>query len=267
MAIKKLLQDVNLGRDIFQTIQDLKDLAMEENWDWIESPTHKNPILYNYICYTYEKVLSEGKVMSINALDQRDNVLKDYAIFNTGLATNNQEEIFAFMTKYTAPHARQKWVLIGWRKRSSTQLRIFPTVPGPASYFTDPSDLLYDTRLELIPNVDHIINDRSIRFPEQIAANPTFLKNVLEGAITNAINRIKRNYKTAVPQFYNNKIQLLLPLSLTSQDKADLALVVEKVRDSNGNPIHYSANTCLTLSMAINNARLIAKPDNEWLKC
>jgi hypothetical protein len=26
----------------------------------------------------------------------------------------------------------------------------------------------------------------------------------------------------------------------------------------------YRANTCLTLDMAINNARLIAKPDDEW---
>ena len=28
----------------------------------------------------------------------------------------------------------------------------------------------------------------------------------------------------------------------------------------------YSGRTCLTLDMAINNARLIAKPDDEWLK-
>jgi hypothetical protein len=53
---------------------------------------------------------------------------------------------------------------------------------------------------------------------------------------------------------------LLLPLCLNTKAKADLALVIEK---ENG---VYRASTCLTLDMAINNARLIAKPDDEWLK-
>ena len=45
-----------------------------------------------------------------------------------------------------------------------------------------------------------------------------------------------------------------------SKSKADLALVIENCNGS------YRASTCLTLDMAINNARLIAKPDDEWLK-
>lgn len=83
---------------------------------------------------------------------------------------------------------------------------------------------------------------------------------LLEGTINDAKRRIRRNYKTAVPQYYKGKLQLLLPLCLTSKAVADLALVVEKVNNI------YRASTCLTLDMAINNARLIAKPDDEWLK-
>ena len=83
---------------------------------------------------------------------------------------------------------------------------------------------------------------------------------MLHGAVEDAKKRIRRNYKTAVPQFFKNRIQLLLPLCLKEERKADLALAVEKENDI------YRATTCLTLDMAFNNARLIAKPDDEWLK-
>jgi hypothetical protein len=46
---------------------------------------------------------------------------------------------------------------------------------------------------------------------------------------------------------------------MTSKIDADLALVVN--RDENS----YVAHTVLTLDQAFNNARLLAKPDREWL--
>lgn len=70
------------------------------------------------------------------------------------------------------------------------------------------------------------------------------------------------NYKIAVPQYYDGKIQLLLPLCLTSgSPNPDLALVVHRLNDKT-----YTARTCLTLKMAYNNARLIVKPQSNWLK-
>lgn len=84
----------------------------------------------------------------------------------------------------------------------------------------------------------------------------------LEGAIDEAKKMVKTNYKIAVPQYYDNKIQLLLPLCLTpGSPNPDLALVTHKL---NGNT--YTARTCLTLKMAYNNARLIVKPQSSWLK-
>ncbi|MCI0448617.1 MAG: DUF3825 domain-containing protein [Chlorobi bacterium] len=72
--------------------------------------------------------------------------------------------------------------------------------------------------------------------------------------------KIKMNYKTAIPQYFEGRIQLLLPLCFSAPQTADLAVVANKA----GN--FYTARTCLTLEMAYNNARLIAKPDQEWLK-
>lgn len=66
----------------------------------------------------------------------------------------------------------------------------------------------------------------------------------------------KENY---VPQYYEGKIQLLLPLCLMSDDKPDVAIAVTKKDNS------YQGHTCITLDMAYNNARLIAKPESNWL--
>lgn len=72
---------------------------------------------------------------------------------------------------------------------------------------------------------------------------------------------MRRNYKIAVPQYFitEGTIQLLIPLCLAAQDVADLAIVVEDY----GNM--YRASTCLTLDQAMNNARLLARPDRDCL--
>ena len=82
------------------------------------------------------------------------------------------------------------------------------------------------------------------------------------GAIDEVIKMVKTNYKIAVPQFFKGKTQLLLPLCHTPGSKnPDLALVIYKVDENN-----YCARTCLTLEMAYMNARLIVKPQSDWLR-
>ena len=86
------------------------------------------------------------------------------------------------------------------------------------------------------------------------------LQTFLKGAIDNAKQRVRRNYKAAIPQYYRGRVQLLMPLCLSRPDVADLALVV----DNHG--AFYRAATCLTLDMAYNNARQLARPDRDWLQ-
>ena len=87
------------------------------------------------------------------------------------------------------------------------------------------------------------------------------LQYLITGCISDTKEKLKRNYKLAVPQYFitGGTIQLLIPLCLSTVDSADLAIVVEDY----GNM--YRASTCLTLDMAINNARLLARPDRDWL--
>jgi hypothetical protein len=122
--------------------------------------------------------------------------------------------------------------------------------------------LVFDTRRDFRVNIEHIIGETPReRFPHPYDAMEDFaLQTVLKGAIDNAKERVRRSYKTAIPQYYQGRIQLLLPLCLSQPQRADLALVVERY------PTFYRASTCLTLDMAYNNARQIATPDRDWLQ-
>ncbi|NJI73203.1 DUF3825 domain-containing protein [Sphingobacterium kitahiroshimense] len=234
-----------------QSIEDLKELAMEDNWDYCNDPTGKHPILVNYVHHTFEKVHGEAKI----------EYTEDFCCFNTGLVTENQEEIFCYLQINKRPNSSIPYYFIGWRKSSHRDLSKFSKLADVANYITDPSDLIYNPQFELRINIDHIIQDNKERFPTPLNRMENYLlSNILQGTIEDAKRRVKRNYKTAIPQYYKGKLQLLLPLCLQEKGKADLALVIEKENDV------YRASTCLTLDMAINNARLIAKPDDEWLK-
>lgn len=244
------LFDYTWFSDFHGSIEELKSIAMKEDWDYKKNPIGKNPILENYIKHTFVKLYEGKKVLEQNG----------YSVFNTGLVTDYQEEIFAF-SQYNKRQSSIKWFFIGWRKSSDRDLMKFTKLPKNANYFDNSSDLIYDTKLNLRPNINHIIDDNITRFPTALQTMDKYQLGVLlEGTINDAIKRIRRNYKTAVPQYYDGRLQLLLPLCLTSKASADLALVIEKENDV------YRASTCLTLDMAINNARLIAKPDDEWLK-
>lgn len=55
-------------------------------------------------------------------------------------------------------------------------------------------------------------------------------------------------------------MQLLLPLCLLSDDEVDLALAVEQTPSGS-----YLGHTVLPLDWAYKNARLICRPDSDWL--
>ena len=136
----------------------------------------------------------------------------------------------------------------------------FSEKPELTNYFQNAGELIYDSTKRLIPDFEHILDDREKRFPESFRnlGKPLQVERI-KSAIDAALTRIKRNYKTAIPQFYDDSIQLLLPLCLEDVEVADVALVVANEGEV------YRANTVLPLDWAYNNARLLAKPDREWL--
>lgn len=246
-------EDFALMPKFAEDIEVLADFAEIEDWSYKNTiNTVTNPILRNYIKYTYKRIAEEKKV-TITA-DEK------YACWNTGLITVNQEPIYILFSENRLSDHPTYWHFWKFARRGEGELNKFLSIPEMAHYFDDPSILVYDTRKELRANIEHIVQDNRDRFSTELKEMNSFgLQNIVKGAIDSAKERVKRNYKTAIPQYYNGNIQLLLPLSLTDPAKADMALAVERFSD------FYRAATCLTLDMAYNNARQLARPDRDWL--
>jgi Domain of unknown function (DUF3825) len=236
-----------------------EDLAAFEEWDYSDSHEKKFTILKNYLEFTFRKLKQENKIAYTS-----DN---KYACFNTGLVTDNLEDIFAFFEEYRNPRpgSTVPFCFKAFLKESDNNiLRNFSgNIPDIANFFEKPELLIFNPKCRLIPDIDHIIQDNILRFPNHLqGAGDSELRRQLIGSIDEIKKKVRTNYKIAVPQYYDSKIQLLLPLCLTAgSPNPDLALVVHKLNDDT-----YTARTCLTLKMAYSNARLIVKPQSNWLK-
>ena len=216
----------------------LASIAAPEIWSNETYPN--NGILANYIVNTYKKLQAERKII----------IESDYALFNTGLFTKYYEPIYAFQTGSD----------ISFLTDYELGNKGIPERPERANYFSKPELLLFDWHFPINVHYPHILEDteNQKRIPKDILQSENLI-NIFDGAINTMKKKVSANYKIAIPQYFDGKIQLLLPLCLQSDNQPDLALVVTKVGD------YYQGHTCLTLDMAYNNARLIAKPESNWL--
>ena len=91
------------------------------------------------------------------------------------------------------------------------------------------------------------------------------MRAAFDAAVKLAMKKVRWNFGMAVPMFYPTRrsYSFLLPLALENPSVVDLALVINKIKDSNN---HYQAQTILTMGMAYNNARLLRRPETPWLR-
>ena len=247
------LYDYMYWGDYNAQIQSLAEKALTEKWSFEER--NDNCILKNYLENTFIQLQKENKVIETDI----------YCLFNTGLFTDHYIPIYVYgelNKKYIEDSSFQKWYFKGFKDEYElASIDVGVDFPERADYFNDTSLLVFDYHCKIHVNYSHILED--LNTSERL---PKFIKNSerpldsLKGYIDTAIQRVTANYKLAVPHFYQNKIQLMIPLCFNKDNIPDVALVLEK---RNGK--HYQAKTCLTLEMAYNNARLIAKPESNWL--
>ena len=269
-------------------LQVLAQTAEPERWNYLHVPSYRRlQILDNYVRHTFSRAFDQQKLV------EGDGMLA----FNTGLLTSGQEEIFAVfeIAEHYDPtrpigDANKKWFLKHWARSGDRMLTDLVEFPALVEYWADPRDLVFDPKLEVQLNLDHIVRDNLSRFPEELGGRvdannvptdltaeegdfdadipeeapvespiPLATRNALEGAMKNSIRLAQRSYRVAVPQFYRGKIQLLLPLYLRSSDRPDLALTLER----HGG--WYRAATVLYPDWAYSHARLLARPNSEWL--
>lgn len=286
------------------TLRTLADMALPEQWDFKGSSIKNFYILRQYLKYTFLRLSHENKVLV--------NEEQTFAAFNTGLLTIHYDDIYACFEKNRDPGSTIPWHFSSFCTEGSRgdgqRITIyFAQPPQPASYITEVSDLLYDTRCRLAVNYDHILTDNigriplsylrdaCNRYPKAIALidraeryrqgttaynrtmrelatfcetqDNAFLSERIRGdfkrAIDKATKRIRWDYKTAVPIYYPayNLLSLMIPLCLDSDNIADVALLVEKTESGN-----YLGHTILTLPMAYLDARLLCRPQSDWLR-
>jgi len=236
-------------------LEGLAELAEDEDWTGVEAGDRELPILDSYVRYTYKRLSQERKVGFSDG--------RDFAAMNTGLLTEHAEDIFGLFERNNRPGG-QEWKFRKWATESDREmLRHFPAPPEMAVYVASASNLVYDVDRELKLAYDHILGDNIDRFPPELAAQPKKARQALDYAVALTLKRTRRNYKIVVPQWYPRfrESGFLLPLDLTGSGTADLALVVSAVGDT-----AYRGNTVLTLEMAYTVARLVSRPDSEWLK-
>lgn len=240
------LYDFMVWGDYDAKIEYLANMT-DENWNFHEKTN--NLILKNYLKYTTKKLEEENKIMTTD----------NYCIINTGLFTPYYEPIYIYAEKNLSD-SKQDW----WFKSFSTSYDLgnlgITELPERANYFQDPSQLVFDVNCKINVQFKHIYDDEDNRnrIPREIV-NSKNIHSIFKGAIDTMVKKVTANYKIAVPQYFNGKIQLLLPLCLVDESIPDLALVVTKINNV------YQGHTCLTMEMAYNNARLIAKPESNWL--
>jgi hypothetical protein len=254
-------RDQREGWDI--RLGELADTAQPEPWDDPVEPTGRLPVLSNYLRYTYARIVEEDGGSKL--VEGTDDHGQRVVAFNTGLFTTNFEPVICLMREHRDPGRDQlvfqAWVTPSdWRLRPLNQDRL-----RPARYFDSSSDLLFDPALEPVVDVNHVLERMPERAREQLPNYEFQQRIMLTGAAEDAKKRVQMNWRLAVPQFYwpggihDGRIQLLLPLRFSQNHAADLALVVEK------EPNRYVGYTALTVSMAYRNARLLARPESDWL--
>lgn len=237
----------------------LAKLAKTEQWNFISSqfkrPGQEYPILTNYLNYTFMRIQSLDIIQYSSDGDR--------ACFNTGLQNPHDQDIYITFNKNKNAEERNHcdWFFYNFAPSISDRLNEFRPLPTIATYIKDYSDLVFDVNLKLIPDFDHIIYENKDRLPVELQNNDALARNAINGAIESMKHRLMRNYKLAVPQWYENRVQLLLPLCLIEDNVPSVALVVDKDNDNRV----YKARTILPIDAAYQNARLICTPNREWL--
>ncbi len=259
-----LYRFASMGSDR-EWLEKLVGLAEKERWDFHRpkagQPRHRK-ILRNYIIYVFARLDEEQDAdLSSNKIAFSDD--GQWSCFNTGLVDPDQEETFALFRRSTQPQASGcLWQLFGFFINSDNRLlERIKRRPELADFYEDSADLVFSRGAEIVPDQSHLFDeDRLRRFPEPFRSNRDMAMGAVWRGLQLATARLKRNYKTAIPNYYNGTVELLLPLCLFNSRRADLALALTKVDGHT-----YRAETVHGLEDAYKMARLLTRPDTDWL--
>jgi len=249
-----------------QWLGPLAKKAAQEEWRYHHEHAAERtpyPILRHYIEATFERLLEEQRLGHPTILEGTAPSRGSYAIFDTGLVDGMRRPIYALFDEHRASDDPRGWWWRAFVTEDEGPMREVAELPSPADYLEDPSALAITPDEVATMRVDtkHILGDHLDRFPAHLRSDPDLARQVFEGELRELPDRIRRNYRLAVAQYYRGSIHLLLPLHLSGASRrASLALVVERTTAG-----VRRASTVLGNDHAYQQARVIARPETDWL--
>lgn len=247
-----------------------KTLEGKDSWYFTQPKFEKRykskpPKLRNYLQYTFARLKDLERAEPGNYfVASADN---QWVCFNSGLQDHHSADLFCIFEKYrgVSPDTSSDWVYKGTETARSPVFRLHfgLNLPKLAWYSNDSRDYVFNTEYVLDTDIFEHMFDRAKErsgFPPD--ATDESVGNYLRGAIENLIPKICRNYKTAIPVYYvaEGRMQLLLPFHSSNGTDISCFLV-----ERNDLLRCYSIKTILDMDQAYFNARLITRPDKEWL--
>jgi hypothetical protein len=216
------------------------------------------PKLKNYLNYTFVRLVTleletPGDYFFLNS-DQT------WICFNTTFQRYKPKP-----DCHTSPDTRPDWVYKGCHPSNDRRYRAIFGARSPkiAWYSRDSRDYVFDTSYQLDKEAfDHLF-ERAKERAGLPNVSDEVIRNYLRGAIENLIPKIMRNYKIAIPVYYveEKRMQLLLPFYSASDANEISCFLVER-EDANR---AYRVKTIFDLDQAYFSARLITRPDKDWL--
>ncbi len=226
------------------------------------------PKLKNYLNYTFVRLITLEQSTPGHFFHFSDN--QQWVCFNTGLQNSHAVDLIAVFQKYHAKEGhseqpRPDWVYKGCYASSDRQYwsRFGSGVPDIAWYSTESRDFIFDTSYHLDKDsFDHLF-ERAKERSGLANMQDEVVRNYLRGAIENIVPKIKRNYKIAIPVYYieEKRMQILLPFASANCPNDVSCFLVER-DDANKT---YHLKTIFDLDQAYFSARLITRPDKDWL--
>lgn len=241
--------------DVFKsTIEKLSQIAEDEPWTF--DSNEPNAILVKYIFNTFKRCHSQKKLL----YSKND----EYCCFNTGLLTPNGNDILCVFAKNNRTGENiQPWFLKFFVDKTERKyMDLFSKVPELATYTDNYEELYFNPNYEIVISTDHILDDNWERIKAVVPLSKTVVKSLMLGVIEETKIKIRRNIRLVVPQYYNNQIMYLLPIRIPIEEEqfVTMALAAELTQTK-----QYRANTIFTKEMAYEKARLLMKPESNWL--
>lgn len=237
---------------LMRSIEALSKMAEPEVWTINSMEPYS--VLYKYILGTFKQCYSQDKILYT--------ANRDYCCFNTGLLTSNGNDILCVFRKNIKANV-QPWVLKFFADKTERRyMDLFAEIPPLATYTDNFEKFYFNPDYEIIVSTDHILDDNWERISAVVPLSKSIVKSLMVGVIEETKIKIKRNIRLVVPQYYKNEIMYLLPIRIPINDDEyiTMALAVELTQSCK-----YRANTIFTKEMAYEKARLLMKPESNWL--